>query len=88
MIDENFSDRPTIDIGRFPNHRDTPLLEELLEALCGLQPTNISTLSGIEALNANALYAIGKGVAVDQVDLRRIQHLLSLGQKSTGIITR
>lgn len=88
MIDEHFSDRPAIHVNRFSNHRDTSLMEQLIEALCSLESANISTLGGIETLNANALRAIGKGVAIDQVDSRRIQYLLSLGQNSTGIITR
>lgn len=88
MIDENLCHRPTIDIGRFPNHRDLPLMEKLIEALRGLQPTDIGTLDGIEPLNANVLYTIGEGVAIDEVDAGRIQHLLARCLKCAGVAAR
>lgn len=72
MIDEHFCDCPTVDVGRFPNHRDLSLMEKFIQALCGLQPSDISTLYGIETLNANVLRPIDEGVAVDKMDSRGI----------------
>ena len=88
MIDENVCHRTTIDINRFANYRDLSLMEKLIKALHSLQPSNISALNGIEALKANVLRIIGEGVAVDQLDSRRIQHLLPLCLKCTGVAAR
>jgi hypothetical protein len=88
MIDEDLGNRSTIDIDGFPYYRDMPLMEEFIKALGGFQSTDLSALSGIETLNANALRAIGKSVAVNKVYSGRIQLFLLLRQKTTGVITR
>ena len=78
MIDEDLSDRSTIDIDGFPYYRDMPLMKEFIKALCAFQSADLSALSGIETLNANALRAIGKSVAVDKAYSGRIQRLFLL----------
>ena len=88
MINEDLGNRSTIDIDGFPYYRDMPLMKKFIKALGGFQSTDLSALSGIEPLNANAFRAIGEGVAVDKVDSGRIQQFLPLRRKTTGIITR
>ena len=88
MIDEDLGDRSTIDVDGFPYYCDMPLMEEFIKALGGFQSTDLGALSGIETLNANALRAIGKGVAVDKMYPGRIQQLLPLRQKTTRVSTR